>query len=108
MGGYLEKVLFVDLSSGTIKEETLDEKMCREFIGGYGIGSRILYSRQKAGVDPLGPDNMLGLIAGPFTGTGVPTGARYTAVNLPFLTGYSLPVFRRNPFTYLWTTAKPK
>ena len=86
-GGYMGKILFVDLSTGTIKEEALEEKMCRDFIGGYGIGARILYSRQKAGVDPLGPENTLGLITGPLTGTPVPTGARYTAVAKSPLTG---------------------
>jgi aldehyde:ferredoxin oxidoreductase len=86
-GGYMGKILFVNLSSGTIKQEALDEKMCRDFIGGYGIGVRILYSRQKAGVDPLGPENTLGLITGPFTGTVVPMGVRYTAVAKSPLTG---------------------
>ena len=86
-GGYMGKILSVDLSSRTIKEEDLDEKMCRDFIGGYGIGARILYSCQKAGVDPLGPENTLGLITGPLTGTLVPTGARYTVVAKSPLTG---------------------
>jgi hypothetical protein len=44
-GGYVGKILFVDLSIGEIKEEVLEEKMCRDFIGGYGIGARILYSQ---------------------------------------------------------------
>ena len=60
-GGYTGKVLFVDLSTGTIKDESLDERVYRDFIGGYGLGARILYNRQKAGADPLGPDNMLGI-----------------------------------------------
>ena len=86
-GGYIGKILFVDLSIGTIKEEVLEEKMCRNFIGGYGIGSRILYSRQKAGVNPLGPENILGFITGPLTGTQVPTAARFTVVAKSPLTG---------------------
>jgi aldehyde:ferredoxin oxidoreductase len=86
-GGYIGKISFVDLSTGAIKEEILEEKMCRDFIGGYGIGARILYSRQKAGIDPLGPDNILGLITGPLTGTLVPTGTRYTVVAKSPLTG---------------------
>ena len=86
-GGYMGKILFVDLSVGTFKEETLGEQMCHDVIGGYGLGARILYSRQKASVDPLGPENTLGLIAGPLTGTSVPTGARYTAVAKSPLTG---------------------
>ena len=85
--GYIGKILFVNLSTGEIKEEILEEKMCRDFIGGYGIGARILYDRQKAGVDPLGPENILGLISGPLTGTPVPTGARYAAVAKSPLTG---------------------
>ena len=86
-GGYMGKILFVDLSTGAIKEETLEEKMCHDFIGGYGIGVRILYSRQKAGVEPLGPENILGFVAGPLTGTPVPTGARYAVVAKSPLTG---------------------
>jgi len=86
-GGYMGKILLVDLSIGTIKEEILEEKMCRDFIGGYGIGARILYSRQKGGIDPLGPENTLGLISGPLTGTLVPTGTRYTIVAKSPLTG---------------------
>jgi len=86
-GGYMGKILFVDLSNGAIKEETLEEKMCRDFIGGYGIGARILYSRQKAGINPLGPENILGLITGPLTGTPVLSAVRYTAVAKSPLTG---------------------
>jgi len=80
IGGYMGKILFVDLSTGEIKEEALDEKICRDYIGGYGIGARILYSRQKAGVDPMGPENTLGFVTGPLTGSGVPTGSRFMVV----------------------------
>ena len=58
------KILFVDLSRGTANEEPLEEKMCRDFIGGYGIGAAILYDRQKGGVNPLGSENTIGLITG--------------------------------------------
>ena len=86
-GGYMGKILFVELSTGAIKEEALDEKISRDFIGCYGIGARIIYSRQKAGIDPLGPENTLGLVTGPLTGTLVPMGARYMAVAKSPLTG---------------------
>ena len=81
------KVLFVDLSKGELKDEALDEKLCHDFVGGYGIGARIIYSRQKAGVDPLGPENILGLVTGPLTGTPATMGCRYTAVGKTPLTG---------------------
>jgi aldehyde:ferredoxin oxidoreductase len=86
-GGYMGKVLFVDLSKGELTDEALDEKLCHDFIGGYGIGARIIYSRQKGGVDPLGPENFLGLITGPLTGTPATVGARYSAVGKAPLTG---------------------
>jgi aldehyde:ferredoxin oxidoreductase len=86
-GGYVGKILFVDLSSGQINEEELEEKVCHDFIGGYGIGASILYRRQKAGIDALGPENILGLMTGPLTGTPAVSATRYTAVAKSPLTG---------------------
>jgi aldehyde:ferredoxin oxidoreductase len=85
--GYMGKLLFVNLSTGELKDEPLGENLGRDFIGGYGIGARILYSRQKAGVDPLGPDNTLGVLTGPLTGTPATFGARYCVVAKSPLTG---------------------
>jgi aldehyde:ferredoxin oxidoreductase len=85
--GYMDTILFVDLSKNELKDEALDEKLGRQFIGGYGIGARILFSRQKAGVDPLGRDNTFGILTGPFTGTPVLGGSRYTVVGKSPLTG---------------------
>ncbi|MFC2071189.1 aldehyde ferredoxin oxidoreductase family protein [Chloroflexota bacterium] len=86
-GGYMGKLLFVNLSTGEITEETPEESLYRDFIGGYGIGTRIIYSRQKGEVDPLGPENTLGMITGPLTGTAAPTGCRYVVVGKSPLTG---------------------
>src|SRR4030065_53085 len=85
--GFMGKILWVDLSKKRIKEEALDEKMGRVFLGGYGLGARILFSRQKAGVDPLGPDNILGLVTGVLTGTPALGGSRYVMVGKSPLTG---------------------
>jgi len=79
-GGYMGKLLWVDLSKGKISEEILDEKLARDYIGGYGIGARLIYDRQKPGADPLGPENILGFITGPLTGTDATWGNRYTVM----------------------------
>ncbi len=76
--GYMGKILFVDLSTGKVGQETPEESFYRAYIGGYGVGARIVFSRQKAGVDPLGPENTLGFMTGPLTGTDFPFGGRYT------------------------------
>jgi aldehyde:ferredoxin oxidoreductase len=86
-GGYAGKMGFVDLTTGEIKVETLDEGLARDYIGGQGIGVRTLFERQKKGIDPLGPESYLGFTTGPLTGTKVPTGGRYMAVCKSPLTG---------------------
>ena len=78
--GYMGKILNVDLTTGSIESEALDESVCRDYIGGYGIGARLLYDRIPAGADPLGPDNILGLLTGPLTGTPAIIGSRFVAV----------------------------
>lgn len=85
--GYMGRNLFVDLTKKELKEEPLDEKLCRDFIGGYGLGARILFSRQKPGVDPLGPENILGFTTGILTGTPAISASRYIVVGKSPLTG---------------------
>jgi len=85
--GYAGKMLFVNLSEGSIKEETVPEQICREFIGGYGLGIRILYEKMKPRVEPLGGENMLGFVTGVLTGTSVPGSGRYGVVTKSPLTG---------------------
>jgi aldehyde:ferredoxin oxidoreductase len=87
IGGYMGKILFVNLTTGEITPETPDESLYRDYIGGYGIGAKIIYDRQKGGVDPLGPDNILGFTTGPLTGSPAGTGARYTVVCKSPITG---------------------
>ena len=86
VGGYTGKLLFIDLTNKKIKEENLDENLARKFLGGYGIGSKIIYEKQKAGIDPFGEDNILGILAGPLTGTNLPFVSRYTVVGKSPLT----------------------
>ncbi|HEY97367.1 MAG TPA: aldehyde ferredoxin oxidoreductase family protein [Dehalococcoidia bacterium] len=85
--GFMGKILWVDLSRKELREEPLDEKTGREFLGGYGLGARILFSRQKAGVDPLGPAAILGITTGVLTGTDALGGSRYIMVGKSPLTG---------------------
>lgn len=87
MYGYMGKLLFADLTEGKLWEEELPEELARDFIGGYGIGAKILFDRMKPGADPLGPDNMLGIVTGPLNATGAFFGGRYMAVCKSPVTG---------------------
>ena len=86
-GGYMGKIAFVDLTQGAVRTEELSDEVARGFIGGYGIGARVLFERIPRGADPLGPENVLGFAAGPLTGTRAPTGGRYMACCKSPLTG---------------------
>jgi aldehyde:ferredoxin oxidoreductase len=79
-------MLNVRLNSGTIEPEQIPEEMYRTYLGGYGIGSRLMFDRIPAGADPLGPENVLGLFPGLLTGTPF-FGIRYQAVSKSPKTG---------------------
>jgi aldehyde:ferredoxin oxidoreductase len=87
IGGYTGKMLFVDLTKGKIEEKELTEEMAKQFLGGYGIGARVLYDLMKPGVDPMGPENVIGFVTGPLNGTGAFMGGRYTVVCKSPVTG---------------------
>ena len=48
-GGFMGRMLFVDLSSGRMREEGLSDEDARAFLGGYGLGAKILYERLPKG-----------------------------------------------------------
>ncbi|HMK93044.1 MAG TPA: aldehyde ferredoxin oxidoreductase N-terminal domain-containing protein, partial [Thermoleophilia bacterium] len=87
VNGYMGTLLFVDLNRGEWHDEPLDPVLARDFLGGYGLGARILYERMPAKTDPLGPENMLGFVTGPFTGTPAISSGRFTVVAKSPLTG---------------------
>lgn len=68
-GGYLGRVLRVDLSSEKITVEQLDESILRKFIGGAGLGAKYLYDEVPPGVKWSDPENRLLFFSGPFGGT---------------------------------------
>ena len=76
---YNGKILNVDLTNGSTETEELPDQFYKDYLGGYGIGARILFDRIPAGADPLGPDNVLGLVPGLMTGTPI-FGNRFQAV----------------------------
>ena len=86
-GGYTGKILRINLSTKTTKEERLSEEMARDFIGGAGFGIKHLFDEVKPGIDPLGPDNILVFAPGPFTGAGVPCASRMAVTAKSPLTG---------------------
>ncbi len=69
MNGYIGKMGRVDLSAGTVKEEPLDEATARKWVGGAGLGAKILLEEVPREVQWDDPENRLVLTAGPLAGT---------------------------------------
>lgn len=84
---YNGEVLRVNLTERTINTEPLDMEKAVKYIGGRGLGTRMLLDEGCAAVEPLSPENKLIYITGPMTGTAVPTGGRYMVVTKSPLTG---------------------
>ncbi|RLE60849.1 MAG: aldehyde ferredoxin oxidoreductase [Thermoprotei archaeon] len=93
MKGYAGKILFVNLTDKTIREEPIDPKVAEKYIGGKGYALYLLYYRylkhyMKRGIapqdiDPLGPENVLVFATGPITGiAGAPSPGRYHVMAL--------------------------
>ena len=66
-GAYLR----VDLTSGQIRTEQLDEQTHRMYVGGTGIGAKVLYEEVPPEVDWSDPENRMAVASGPLGGTRV-------------------------------------
>jgi aldehyde:ferredoxin oxidoreductase len=87
MAGWSEKVLDINLSTQTYKTYPLDMEMARLYIGGRGLGARLLWDLAGPDVDPLSPENVLIFTNGPLTGTGYQTSNRFSVTTKSPLTG---------------------
>lgn len=85
--GFTQVRLDVNLSSGTIKKTKMSKEFCRDWIGGYGFGAKVLWDEMKPGIDPLGPENVLIYAHGPFPTTILPTSSKYGLFAKSPLTG---------------------
>src|SRR5512136_809689 len=85
--GYHGRVLVADLTRGDIRTVPLDPDTALRYLGGRGLGTRLLYDTIDPGCDPLGPDNAFVIAASPLIGTSAPTAGRGHMVFKSPLTG---------------------
>ena len=81
------KIIKVDLSLKKCIIEPLDEKIIKDYIGGIGLGIKILYDEVGPNVDPLSSENIIVIAPGPLSGTDAPGCGRAEIVTKSPLTG---------------------
>ncbi|HEX2987715.1 MAG TPA: aldehyde ferredoxin oxidoreductase N-terminal domain-containing protein [Chloroflexota bacterium] len=87
MHGWIGQILRVDLTAGSCRVEPLDKGIAGDYLGGRGLGLRLLADEVPWNADPLGPENRMVFAAGPLTGTSAPAGGRFSLTTLSPLTG---------------------
>jgi aldehyde:ferredoxin oxidoreductase len=91
-GGYMGKLLRVDLSAGRCWDVNLpEEPLLRKLWGGQALATYILLHMLPPDARPLGPENVIVMMTGPVAGTGLtPGGTKMTAVFLSPATHHTL------------------
>lgn len=87
MHGYMNKLLYVDLSEGKLWDEPLNQGYARDFVSGNGLAARYAYDMIDENTDPLRPDNPLFLMTGPLVGTSMPSAGRFSVCAVSPATG---------------------
>jgi aldehyde:ferredoxin oxidoreductase len=86
MKGVWGRLLDIDLSSGKTKERVISDDMLEGYLGGRGLGVRLLFDMLPAGTEPLSPENVLFFLTGPLTGTKVPGSSKFVVITKSPLT----------------------
>ena len=89
LGGYMGKILRVDLSSGCISEESLDNETLHKYVGGTGLGSKYLYEEVPPGVEWSDAENRLMFFPGPLAGTKVSGSGTFSIVGKGPMTNFA-------------------
>ena len=86
MRGTYKRLLEVDLTQGKTKTLSIPDEMSEKYLGGRGLGARLLFDMFPAKIDPLSSENVLIFLTGPLTGTLVPGSSKFVVITKSPLT----------------------
>jgi aldehyde:ferredoxin oxidoreductase len=86
MFGYHGTCLRIDISRARAERVPIPETTLRQFIGGSGLGARLLLDEQSAGLDPLAPEAPIIFAFSPLVGSPITTSAKFAVVSKSPLT----------------------
>ncbi len=103
--GTNNRILEIDLTRKKFYESRIDDKDRELFLGGKGMGLKLLFDRMEPGIDPLGPENVIAFCMGVLMGTGAPCSGRFEAVTKSPLTGIMATASCGGPFGMAFKTS---
>lgn len=86
--GFHGRILTVDVGARSYAIEEASPELLSWGLGGKGLATRLLYERNPAGADALGPENRLIFATGPFCAGPIWGGSRYGVFTKSPLTGF--------------------
>jgi aldehyde:ferredoxin oxidoreductase len=86
-GGYTGKILRINMSEQSAREEPVPEELVKNYLGGAGFAIKTLYDEVKPDTPPLDKANKLIFAIGPLTATGASCSSRMAVVAKSPLTG---------------------
>ena len=87
-GGYMGKVIKIDLTTQTVTDYPFSDEERRLFIGGKTMAAKILADNLTGREKAFSKKNMLVITTGPMTGSGAPSSSRFNISTLSPQTGY--------------------
>lgn len=85
--GYMGKILWVDLTNGTFRDEEIPDNVYEEFLSGYGLASKVIYENQPAGIDYKDERSIISVMSGILTNTEATFNGRWMLAGKSPLTG---------------------
>ena len=86
-GGYMGKVIQVDLATGKVSPYPWSDRERELYIGGKIMAAKILSDHFTGKEKPFSDQNLLVIATGPLTGTGAPSSSRFNISTLSPQTG---------------------
>ncbi len=81
------KLLRISLTNQTVKQQELTPELFTYYLGGRGLGVKLVYDQVIPAISPLAPENLLVFAIGPLTASSAPTGGRVAVITKSPLTG---------------------
>jgi aldehyde:ferredoxin oxidoreductase len=85
--GYHGRYLRIDATNGSSEYVPLDDSLLRQFLGGSGLGVKLLLDEGAATADPLAPEAPIVFAFSPLVGSPLTTSAKFAVVSKSPLTG---------------------